>query len=75
MGERARRKQEQHIHEAISDFIPPVNPRISTGSCLRLSLSRDSSRCDGPQLPPSHLVSSTCFHSTERSFGSYGDCS
>lgn len=56
-----RRKQEQHIHEAVSDFIPRVNPRISTGPCPRLCVfrdsSRDSSRCDGPQ--PSASTSSS----------------
>lgn len=48
MGEQVCRKQEQHIHEAVSDFISRVNPRISTGPSpyLRTSTSRDSSRCD-----------------------------
>lgn len=62
MGEQARRKHEQHIHEAVSDFISRVNPRISTGPSLslRISPSRDSSYRDGPQ--PSASSSSRVVH-------------
>lgn len=61
MGEQARHKQEQHIREAVSDFISRVNPRISTGPSpsLRISPSRDSSRHDNPQ-PSASSASSPC---------------
>lgn len=55
--ERAVSKR-QHIHEAVSDFIPRVNPRISAGPRASIlasrrvasssSPSRDSFRGDGP---------------------------